>query len=73
MERLHRRAGGSEERYEGQSMRTAAVLSLVCLCGRTVELPDSAREGKCECGRRLRVEAVRNDELRTITVEARNA
>jgi hypothetical protein len=46
-------------------MRTAAILSLVCLCGRTVELPDAAREAKCECGRTLTVEAVRNDELRT--------
>ena len=47
-------------------MRRSAILSLVCLCGRTVELADAARQAKCECGRTLVVEAVRNDEMRTI-------
>ena len=52
-------------------MRLTSVLCLVCPCGREVELPDTQRVAKCQCGRTLVVEAIRNDDLKSQTTESR--
>lgn len=53
-------------------MRLTSILSLTCPCGRQVEITDTQRVAKCQCGRTLVVEAIRNDDLKTVQPEARS-
>ena len=46
-------------------MRDKAVLSLVCPCGKALELPVDTKEYVCECGRQLVIDALVNSDMRT--------
>ncbi len=44
-------------------MRLTSVISLTCLCGKDLEVPDTTKTFKChECGRLIEVAALRNDQ-----------
>jgi len=48
-------------------MAATSVLILICPCGRRIEIPDTQRVVQCSCRRTLVVEAIRNDNLMTIS------